>query len=155
MLKKILGKHICYTQLTSSTWQDNCFRTVWREKEEKAGHKILCQTQPASQQRCWWTIENPSCFLPCHLSNSFRKIKLPRAIKVTCKLQDELRAPLLFLSISDESNIEFLWQLWTRNQSFQDHVFYKAWLTHIHTVDATPPSFRLPAAHPSPHTAHS
>lgn len=38
------------------------------------------------------TDKNQYCFLPYHLSYSFIKIRLPRAIQVGCKLQHEKKA---------------------------------------------------------------
>lgn len=47
------------------------------------------------------TDKNQYCFLPYHLSYYFIKIRLPRAIPIACKLQDEQKALFLpFLSIS-------------------------------------------------------
>lgn len=43
------------------------------------------------------TGKSQYCFLPYHLSYSFIKIRLPRAIQVACKLQDEQKA---FFAIS-------------------------------------------------------
>lgn len=109
MCSKILGKHICCTQLTFSTWQDNCFNTVWGGGGGGGGkkHGLLCQIALKPNGA---TDKNPYGFLPCLLSNSFIKTRLPRAIKVTCKLQDEQKAFLLFLSFSEEQlSILLLW----------------------------------------------